>query len=145
MSKTSPEDFLLNLLADGSMLAAQVEQAAVKAGWSMRHIGRAKRKLAIKSLRSGKGWMWVLAEPDKGLSPCKPQDGHEQKPKQEAEAVKMDIAPEQSVSAPLEPPPMQPLGPALWQVAMVRNDHAKLGTPTVQVVPIWAVMGRKAR
>jgi hypothetical protein len=54
------EDFLVELLADGSMPQAHVMEEAAKRGFKERTVDRAKKALGVRSTQSKDGWYWSL-------------------------------------------------------------------------------------
>lgn len=127
----SPTDaWLAGLLSAGSVQVCDIQAAALAAGMAMRTVERAKRRLGIKTATSGRGWCWSLA-----------QGRHEQQPQQSAGNTHTQQPTASDGSS--DPSLPQPPGVALWQIAMVRNNHAQSGAPRVRAVPLWMVMGRK--
>ena len=124
-SATKPADaWLAGLLSGGAVKVIDIQAAANCAGISMRTVERAKKRLGVKAakLDMRAGWVWSL--PD--------EDRHK--------------ATEQSEQATIPAPGLAaspPGGPALWQVVMVRNDYASAEATPRQLVPLWAVMGRR--
>jgi hypothetical protein len=53
-------DLLLAILADGPMETRQVQEEAIGAGISWPSMTRAKKRLGIKAVKSGKVWHWGL-------------------------------------------------------------------------------------
>lgn len=119
---TPVDAWLARILGAGPVKVIEIQAAAKSAGMSMRTVERAKKRLGVKAakLDMRAGWVWSL--PD--------EDRHE--PIQQAE---------QATTPTLQLSASPPVGPALWQVAMVRNDHSS--AQPLLAVPLWAVMGRK--
>jgi len=129
----SPADaWLASLLNAGPVNVRDIEAAAQAGGMSMRTVERAKKRLGVKADRSGKAWCWSL-----------PQDRHEQSPQQQRSAGNNGTQPPPASDASSDPLPIQPPGPAVWQLAMVRDDHPSRNASLARAVPLWAVMGRK--
>ena len=125
-SAVSPADaWLADLLNGGPVNVCDIEAAAQAGGMSMRTVERAKKRLGVKAdkLDMRSGWRWSLLD----------EGRHEPIPQEAA----------QTTTPTPEPPAAAPAGPALWQVAMVRNDYAPANTTRLQLVPVWAVMGRR--
>lgn len=71
-ARIDAEEFLMTVLADGQMLASDVQEEARKAGLSVITLRRAKDQLGVKARKRGFGketkWYWVLPDLETSLT-----------------------------------------------------------------------------
>lgn len=69
--KEDAEQFLLSLLADGSIPVKQIKADAAGAGHAWRTVERAKKSLGIEAVKVGvkEGWVWRLGSQDRQENP----------------------------------------------------------------------------
>src|SRR5262249_16974355 len=122
-------DWLTGFIASGATSVRRIKSEGKAAGHAWRTCQRAKQILQIKAAKSGKAWVWCLPrsiqQQEQHVAPVEPR------------------VPHPATSPSPSPAALPPAGPALWQIAMVRNDYASPSAPVAIAVPLWAVMGRR--